>query len=197
LILASPATISIQFAPSGTVALTLAANGSATFASSVSMGALTATTGTFSGYLKTTDTTASTSTTTGSLIAAGGVGIAGALNVGGVITTSFSDITTGTITTTAVTAGQIISSVAAATYRSVKYLIQAVDATGTKYHSTEILAVHDGTNVAYTEYASVYTANGICGTFSVDINTGNLRLLVTPSSVNSTVFRAVLTAIDV
>jgi hypothetical protein len=142
-------------------------------------------------------TTPSTTTTSGALVVAGGVGIAGALNVGGVITTSFSDVTTGTLTTTAVTAGQIISSVAIATYRSVKYLIQAVDATGTKYHSTEILAVHDGTNVAYTEYASVYTANGICGTFSVDINTGNLRLLVTPSSVNSTVFRAVLTAIDV
>jgi hypothetical protein len=48
LILASPATIPIQFAPSGTVALTLSASGSASFTSSVSMGALTATSGTFS-----------------------------------------------------------------------------------------------------------------------------------------------------
>ena len=52
-------------------------SGAAKFASVTSAGAVSGTTGTFSGVLKTTNTTASSSTTTGALIVSGGIGCAG------------------------------------------------------------------------------------------------------------------------
>jgi hypothetical protein len=62
-----------------------------------------------------------------------------------------------------------------------------VDATGAKYHTTEILAIHDGTVANSTEYASV-NIGGVCATFAVDYSAGTVRLLTTPATANSTVF---------
>ncbi len=107
-------------------------------------------------------------------------------------TTSFNsltDIQTATLTTTSTTANQVIASVPTSTYRSVEYIIQGVDSTSLKYHSSTIKAVHDGTNVSFTEYASAATANGLTGSFNVAISGGNLQLQVTPSTSNSTVFK--------
>jgi hypothetical protein len=81
---------------------------------------------------------------------------------------------------------------AAATYRSCHFLIQAVDATGTKYHRTTIDAIHDGTNAEYAEYGALWMTNGNCGDFVVDLSGGNVRLRVTPSSANSTVFKVTM-----
>lgn len=53
--------------------------GTATTATNVSGGFVSATTGTFSGNLATSSTTASTSTTTGAIVCAGGLGVAGDL----------------------------------------------------------------------------------------------------------------------
>ena len=102
-----------------------------------------------------------------------------------------STITTATLTTTSITAGQIIASFAAASYRSANYVIQGVDATGTKYQTTNIIAIHNGSAASFTEFGSV-DSGGQTGTFSVDYNSGNVRLLVTPATTNSTVFKATL-----
>jgi hypothetical protein len=92
-----------------------------------------------------------------------------------------------TATTTATTADQVIATISATTFRTVKFLISAVDATNTKYHSTEILAIHNGTTADSTEYASV-NIGGVCATFTVDYSANTIRLLATPASANSTVF---------
>ena len=125
--------------------------------------------------------------------------IAGLTNV----TIGSCNIQTASLTTTSTTAGQVIISIPQATYRSAKFIIQAYNATSTFYHTTEIIAVHNGANVAdYTEYGSAEisgttTGIGICGTFSVTANSTNMQLLVTPANANSTVFKvtAILTTI--
>lgn len=106
----------------------------------------------------------------------------------------FNGITTiinATLTTTSVTAGQVIATFPVATYRSAEILIQGVDATGTKYHRCNMNVVHNGTLANGSEYGSV-DAGGQTGAFSVDLSGGNVRLLVTPTSANSTVFKATL-----
>jgi hypothetical protein len=93
------------------------------------------------------------------------------------------DMDSATTTTTDATS---IKTVSATTYRSVKYVVQATE--GTNYMVTEILAVHDGSNVSYTEYGTVVVGTAPAS-FDVDINSGNVRLTATPASSSSTVFR--------
>jgi hypothetical protein len=93
-----------------------------------------------------------------------------------------------TITTTATTAGQVITAVSTSTYRTVKFIIQASDSTSGKYQSQEILAVHNGTTAAHTQYTAI-NVGGAVATFDVDISANVLRLLCTPLTTNSTVFK--------
>ena len=104
------------------------------------------------------------------------------------ITYDHSRIQSNTATTTATTADQVLVSLAGASYRSAEFQIQATDATGSKYHTATIKAIHNGTSAVHTEFSSL-NIGGVCATFNVDYSGGNLRLLCTPSSVNSTVFK--------
>ena len=104
------------------------------------------------------------------------------------VTLNNSRIQSDSVTTSATTADQVLVSLAGASYRSAEFQIQATDATGSKYHSVTIKAIHNGTSAAHTEYAAI-NVGGECATFNVDYSGGNLRLLCTPSSVNSTVFK--------
>ena len=88
-------------------------------------------------------------------------------------------ITTATLTTTANTANQVVDSFSATAFRCVKYLIQVTS--GSSYQVSEILSVHDGTTVYLTEYASMATGSELA-TFDSDINSGNVRLLVSPTN---------------
>ena len=97
-------------------------------------------------------------------------------------------------TTTTSTSQTAIISLAVATYRSVEYTVQITE--GTKYHVTKILAIHDGTNVTFNEYGTLITSTSL-STFTFDINSGNMRLLATPASTNSTVFKVKFTGIKV
>ena len=87
-----------------------------------------------------------------------------------------------------------IDSFSASTYRSAKYQIQITR--GSEYQVTEISIVHDGSDSYGTEYATLKTGE-ILSTFSTDISGGNVRLLATPSSSTSTVFKFTKTAIVV
>jgi len=98
---------------------------------------------------------------------------------------------TATTTSTSQTA---ISSLPISSYRSVEYTIQITE--GTKYHVTKVLAIHDGTNVTFNEYGTLVTTSSL-STFTLDINSGNMRLLATPASTNSTVFKVKFTGIKV
>ena len=91
-----------------------------------------------------------------------------------------------TQTTTAVT--QVtVASYNATTYDGIKVVITAHDSAATERSITELLITHDGTTAVATEYAQVNTATALA-TFDVDISGGNVRILATPASTNSTAF---------
>ena len=92
-----------------------------------------------------------------------------------------------TVTSTSQTA---IDTFPAATYRSAKYQVQITR--GSEYHITEVYLVHDGTSSYGTEYATIKTGSQLA-TFDSDINSGNVRLLATPTSSSSTVFKVIAT----
>jgi hypothetical protein len=77
-----------------------------------------------------------------------------------------------------------------ASYRSAEYLVQLTDTATTSYQISKILVLHDGTNSLITEYAQLNN-NGLIGTFTSDINSGNvrLRLIPTTATVVATVTR--------
>ena len=81
--------------------------------------------------------------------------------------------------TVATTAQTAVDTFSAATYRSAKYIVQITQ--GTNYQSSEIMVLHNGTTTSTAEYAMMNTG-GTLGTFSSDINGGNVRLLVTMAS---------------
>ena len=92
-----------------------------------------------------------------------------------------------TVTSTSQTA---IDTFPAATYRSAKWQVQVTR--GSEYHITEVYLVHDGTSSYGTEYATIKTGSQLA-TFDSDINSGNVRLLATPTSSSSTVFKVIAT----
>ena len=100
----------------------------------------------------------------------------------------------GTTTTTSATA---IDTFPIATYRSAKYVVQAVDTVSGEYHVTELLVIHDGTSAFASEYGTVFTGTNTLATYDVDVNTGNVRLLATAASTNSTEFKVTRSTINV
>ena len=91
-----------------------------------------------------------------------------------------------TQTTTAVT--QVtVASYNATTYDGIKVVITAHDSAATERSITELLITHDGTTAVATEYAQVNTDTALA-TYDVDISGGNVRILATPASTNSTAF---------
>tara|TARA_B100000674_G_scaffold481040_1_gene481345 strand:+ start:620 stop:1111 length:492 start_codon:yes stop_codon:yes gene_type:complete len=88
-------------------------------------------------------------------------------------------MTTASLTTSTTNANQVVDSFAAATFRCAKFLIQVTS--GSSYQSSELLAIHDGSTVYITEYASISTGSTLA-TFDADINSGNVRLLTTPTN---------------
>ena len=101
---------------------------------------------------------------------------------------------TVTSTTLTTTSAATIATHAAATYRTIKYLVQCTQ--GTDYHSTEINLIHDGTTVYITEYGTLFD-NASLGTFNATISSGNILLQMTPGSATSMAVKVVSTAIPV
>lgn len=91
--------------------------------------------------------------------------------------------TQSTSATTQVT----VASYNATTYDGIKVVITAHDSAATERSITELLITHDGTTAVATEYAQVNTATALA-TYDVDISGGNIRILATPASTNSTAF---------
>ena len=84
----------------------------------------------------------------------------------------------------ATTANQVADTFPAQSYRTAKYLVQMTS--GSNYHATEVLLIHDGTTVYMTEFGTIFT-NASLGTIDGDINSGNVRLLVTPANTSTQV----------
>ena len=115
------------------------------------------------------------------------------LTTNGSGTLSFADassgLETGTLTTTS-TSATTLDSIAIASYRGAKYSITVSDATGGVFEITEVHVIHDGSNASITQFGTVLQGGSSeLGTFTVDINSGNLRLRVASASTNSTVYK--------
>ena len=132
-----------------------------------------------------------------------GIGTTVSVNTSGIVTaTSFSGtsfelnngLISSAVSTTTTSSQTSVDSFSASTYRSAKYNVQITR--GSEYQSTEISIVHDGSSSYGTEYATLKTGSSLA-TFSTDISGGNVRLLATPSSDTSTVFKLVRTLIEV
>jgi hypothetical protein len=119
----------------------------------------------------------------------GGGGIATAART---LVSNEASILTGVTTTTTISETPI-DTFSSSTYRSAKYLIQITE--GTSYHTTEISIIHDGSTTYSTEYGTIKT-NELLSTFDTDIDSGNVRLLATPTSASPTTFKIVRTLIN-
>ena len=177
----------------GTSALTLATVATAGTYRSVTIdakGRVTSGTNptTLAGY-GITDALSTSWTGSTSLVTAGAL-TATSLSSSGNISMNQSSIVNATLTTSTTTANQVVTTISSSTYRTVKVLVQCTS--GTSYHSSEIIAIHDGTTAYITEYGTVYSAS-ILASYDVDISGGNLRLLVTPVNAASTI-KAYITA---
>ena len=97
-----------------------------------------------------------------------------------------------TSTTVASTSATTIASHSAATYRTIKYLVQCTQ--GTDYHSTEINLIHNGTTVYITEYGTLFD-NAVLGTFDATISSGNILLQITAGSSSNMDVKVISSAI--
>ena len=87
-------------------------------------------------------------------------------------------------TFSATTANQVLSSNAVAN-KGIKYVINATHASaGT--HAAEVLLINDGTDAYFVQYGDVFS-NASLFSLSADVDSGNMRLLVTPANTNTTI----------
>ena len=85
---------------------------------------------------------------------------------------------------TTTSANQVLSANGIAN-KAIKYVINATHASaGT--HAAEVLLINDGTDAYFVQYGDVYS-NSSLFSLSADVNSGNMRLLITPANTNTTV----------
>jgi len=102
-----------------------------------------------------------------------------------------------TTSSTSATTQVAIHTFPIADFRSARFTIQITNTTDSTYHSTEILAIHDGTTANITEFGEVHTGSSVEATFDADISSSNFRLLATPTSINSMTFKVVCHSLTV
>jgi hypothetical protein len=141
----------------------------------------------------TTDNTIDT--TTGALILASATNAIDAstttITAGAVTIGSSGTIDNQATTTTSTTTVQINFT----NRNGMKAVISVVDNVTGARHILEALLFKQGTNAYLTTYAEMYSSAALA-TFSADVNAGNLRLLATPASTNSTTFETIRTSIN-
>jgi fibronectin-binding autotransporter adhesin len=82
-----------------------------------------------------------------------------------------------------------IATYTASTSLGIEITVIATDTVATERTITKLLVTHDGTTAVATQYGEVNTATAMA-TYDVDISGGNVRLLATAASANSTNFTA-------
>ena len=93
-----------------------------------------------------------------------------------------------TLTTTGTTANQIIANIPTASIRGAEFFVKGEESLGGKYSISTLAAVHDSSgNVDYTNFNTV-VLGGATGILRVIHDSGNMQLVVTPASSNSTVW---------
>jgi hypothetical protein len=84
-----------------------------------------------------------------------------------------------------VTTGTVVDSFSVNKYRSAKYTMRVNSDDG--YQAVEVLLIHDNTNSYVTIYGSLSTVGTDIIVLSTEINSGNVQLLATTGSANTTV----------
>ena len=145
--------------------------------------------------------TAATSTTSGALRVTGGAGVVtGSFSANALTSTTSirgnSFILNGTVSTTSTTSALTLDTFDAATFRTAHYIVQVTDNTATRYHSTQIMLIHDGTNVYQSEYNIIFS-NSILGTFDSVISGGSVQLQFTASAATNKTIKVIRTALEV
>jgi len=80
----------------------------------------------------------------------------------------------------------VANSFAASDFRTTKYLIQVQETGSSNFYSTEVFIMHDGSEVYMTQYGTLNTDSSPVTSIEADIDSGNVRLLITPSVSNTT-----------
>jgi hypothetical protein len=95
------------------------------------------------------------------------------------------DITTNTHTTTSVSE-TVVDSWGIGDYRSAKYIVQMTNNANSTYQTSEVILLHDGVDTYISEYGVLKSLNSL-GSIDSDINSGSVRLKVTPINSNTTI----------
>ena len=82
-----------------------------------------------------------------------------------------------------------VASFPVASFRSGKLIVQAYDSVSGDVQISELLVVHNGTTASATEYGVVFTGTGSIVLYDVDISSGNVRLMATRTTANSTQYK--------
>jgi glutamate synthase domain-containing protein 3 len=98
---------------------------------------------------------------------------------------SDSQIKTTTTTITASSAQFTADTFSASTYRTTKYIVEVRETATSNFYTSEILLMHDGSEVYLTEYGTLKTPISPVSFIDADINSNNVRLLITPSVANT------------
>ena len=127
------------------------------------------------------------------------VNISGTLkagNIEGITVLSHSDQSDGTVTHSGSSGSQPLDSFAAGTYRSAKYNVSITDSTNSRFAMDEVFVTHDGSS-AYISSTGVSSTGSSLVTYSADISSGNVRVLMVPISSDSVTYKFIRVAIDV
>ena len=156
------------------------------------------TTGTFSG-----DVSAANATFTGDVSIGGtltyedvtSVDVVGLITARSGIDLGGSNIVSidGATSTKTSTAQASIDTFDATTYSAATYQVQVKR--GSDYHTSSINLVHAGGSVYISEFGTIKTGASLAS-FDADLNSGNIRLLATPTSSDSTVFKVFRTTMN-
>jgi hypothetical protein len=95
--------------------------------------------------------------------------------------------TSGTVTL-ATSSASVLDSFASATFRSAKYMVSIKNTANSRFETAELLVVHDGTN-SFIYSTGVSSTGDAMATYTTDIDSGNVRILVVPQTADSTVYK--------
>jgi len=89
----------------------------------------------------------------------------------------------GNLLTSSVSSNQVFDSYSSETYRTCKYLIQALS--GTQVHSCEVILTHNDMKTSLSQYGIVKSTRFNLFTLDSEIVSGNVLLYITPANDNT------------
>jgi len=104
------------------------------------------------------------------------------------VTTNDITVQTSGTATLASSSASVLDSFASATFRSAKYMVSIKNTANSRFETAELLVVHDGTN-SFIYSTGVSSTGDAMATYTTDIDSGNVRILVVPQTADSTVYK--------